>query len=195
MYVEQAVSLRRPLTMWLIVATGSLLLVAMIVGAPLADASGHSALSFVIYRAFSYVCHQLPERSYFIAEHQFAVCSRCTGLYFGFTAATLVYPLLRSLRTTTTPARKWLFLAAAPLGVDFLLGYLNIWENTHTSRLFTGLLLGAVSVFYVVPGFVDLSLRLWRKGGAPAQYSKPTRTTSDLTPSAPSDYSAPHLRI
>ena len=81
----------------------------------------------------------------------------------GFTVATLGYPLLRSLRRTDTPERKWLFISAAPLGIDFALGYFGIWENTHLSRFVTGALLGAVAVFYVIPGFVDLSLRDWRR--------------------------------
>ncbi len=192
-YIQQSVPSRRPIIMWSVAVLGSLALVMMIVGAPLAVASGHPFLGLTLYRSFSYVCHQIPERSFFIAGHQFAVCSRCTGLYFGFAAATLAYPALRSLRQTTAPARKWLFVAAAPLGIDFLLGYFNIWDNTHTSRLLTGLLLGAVAVFYVMPGLMDLSQRDWRKQPKPL---KQTRTTTLATaPGAPSDYSAPHRRI
>jgi uncharacterized membrane protein len=179
--------------MWLVVVLGMALLVAMIIGAPLAVAGGYPFLGLTLYRSFSYVCHQLPERSFFIAGHKFAVCSRCTGLYFGFAVATLAYPVFRSLRLTTTPARKWLFVAAAPLGIDFLLGYLNIWNNTHSSRLLTGLLLGAVAVFYVMPGLMDLSQRDWRKQPKPLKQT--VTTTLSTAPSAPSDYSAPHRRI
>jgi uncharacterized membrane protein len=193
-YNSQTGSLSRPLAMWLIVAVGSLAILALIIAAPLALGAGRPFLGLTIYQSFSYVCHQLPERSYFIGGHTLAVCSRCLGLYAGFALATILYPLVRSLRQTEAPARKWLFLAAAPLAVDFSLTFLGIWENTHSSRLITGALLGAVSVFYVMPGLMDLSLRKWRKTSMPpAPTTRPTFSSSVST--APSDYSAPHRRI
>jgi uncharacterized membrane protein len=148
---------------WAITATIALALVAMIVGAPLAQANGHPAFAFSIYKAFSFVCHQIPDRSFHLAGHQFAVCSRCTGLYAGFAVAALVYPLTRSLTRTDTPRRRWLILAAVPLLIDFSLTYFGIWPNTHLTRFSTGALLGAVSVFYVMPGLVELSSAIMRR--------------------------------
>ncbi len=199
-YIPQIGPVRRPLVMWFIVAAGSLAMMSLVIGAPLAISGGHPFLGLTIYRAFSYVCHQIPERSFFIAEHQFAVCARCTGLYSGFTLATLIYPLVRSLRQTEAPARKWLFIAATPLAVDFTLGFLGIWNNNHFSRFFTGALLGAVAVFYVMPGVLDLSRRDWRsrrKDPAPSTARNVLRADmfSTNAPPAPSDYSAPHRRI
>ena len=198
-YIPQSVADRRPLVMWFIVAAGSLAVMSLIIGAPLALKAGHPFWGLTIYRAFSYVCHQIPERSFFIAEHQFAVCARCTGLYAGFTVATVLYPLVRSLRQTEAPARKWLFLAAAPLAIDFAVGFFGIWNNTHSSRFATGALLGAVAVFYVMPGLMDLSLREWRakpKASSPMKASKisPAEFSTDAG-AAPSDYSAPERRI
>jgi uncharacterized membrane protein len=150
-------------------------------------------LAQVIYRAFAVLCHQRPDRSYFIDGHKLAVCSRCTGLYAGFVITLLLYPLVRSLRTTSTPPRSWLLLAAVPLGIDFSLTFFGIWENTHTSRLLTGALLGSVAVFYVVPGLIDLSLRALQ---APKpQSSTFTLASPETIASAPSDYSAPDRRI
>ncbi len=148
---------------WAITATIALALVATIVGAPLAQSTGHAAFAATIYKAFSFVCHQIPERSFHLAGHQFAVCSRCTGLYSGFAVAALVYPLARSLTRTDTPRRLWLILAAVPLLIDFLLTYFGLWSNTHLSRFSTGALLGAVAVFYVMPGLVELSSTITRR--------------------------------
>jgi len=192
-YVPQVVPTRRPLVFWAVSAATVTALVALVVVAPLAAAGGHSEVAQVIYRAFAVLCHQRPDRSYFIDGHKLAVCSRCTGLYAGFVITLLLYPLIRSLRTTTTPPPRWLLLAAVPLGIDFSLTFFGIWENTHTSRLLTGALLGSVAVFYVVPGLMDLSLR-------PLQASKPQPATFTLASpetiaSAPSDYSAPERRI
>ena len=150
---------------WVITATIALALVAMIVGAPLFQSTGHLAFASPIYKVFSYVCHQIPERSFHLAGHQFAVCSRCTGLYMGFAVATLVYPLTRSLIRTDTPRRRWLILAAVPLLIDFSLTYFGVWSNTHLTRFATGALLGAVSVFYVMPGLVELSSAFVRRFG------------------------------
>src|SRR4051812_22204660 len=99
---------------WLVVAVIALLMMMMVIGAPLAQASGHSSLAFVVYGAFGKLCHQLPERSFFIAGHKFAVCARCTGLYLGFTSLTLLYPLVKSLTHSDSPPRRWLFIAAVP---------------------------------------------------------------------------------
>jgi uncharacterized membrane protein len=198
-YIPQSGSNRRPLAMWLIIAAGSLAVMSLIIGAPLALKAGHPFWGLTIYRAFSYVCHQIPERSFFVEGHPFAVCARCTGLYAGFTVATIAYPLVRSLRQTNAPPRKWLFMAAAPLAIDFTVGFFGIWNNTHFSRLATGALLGSVAVFYVMPGFMDLSLRSGR-----AKRKDSSRTTVNNVSSAemlsahsvaPSDYSAPHRRI
>jgi uncharacterized membrane protein len=156
----------------------------------LAAASGHNEIAGAIYRGFSVLCHQRPDRSYFIDGHEFGVCSRCTGIYFGFALTLLAYPLVRSLRTTTTPARKWLLLAALPLVIDFSLTFFGLWENTHTSRLVTGLLLGSVAVFYVMPGIADLSLRALQTAGSIAPPAAPTFTLAspERIAAAPSDY-------
>ncbi|HEY2961509.1 MAG TPA: DUF2085 domain-containing protein [Pyrinomonadaceae bacterium] len=185
-YTPQVVPTQRPLVFWAISAALVASLVSLIVVAPLAAASGHGEIAGAIYRGFSVLCHQRPDRSYFIDGHKLGVCSRCTGIYAGFALTLLGYPLIRSLRTTTAPARKWLLLAALPLFIDFSLTFFGIWENTHTSRLLTGLLLGGVAVFYVMPGIVDLSLR-------PLQITStkvPTFTLAspESIASAPSDY-------
>ena len=192
-YVPQVVPTWRPVGFWAISAVVVTGLVALVVVAPLAAAGGHGEWAQVIYRAFGIICHQRPDRSYFIDGHKLAVCSRCTGLYAGFAFTLLLYPLIRSLRITTTPPRSWLLLALVPLGIDFSLTFFGIWENTHTSRLLTGALLGSVAVFYVVPGLMDLSLR-------PLRASRPQPATFTLASperiaAAPSDYSAPHRRI
>lgn len=147
---------------WAFVAAIAVGLVVLILAAPLTRASGYVAVSSAIYKTFSYVCHQIPERSFHLAGHKFGVCSRCTGLYSGLAFATLVYPLTRPLTRTETPRIFWLFLASAPLAIDFLLGYFSIWSNTDLSRFVTGGLLGAAAVFYIVPGLIELSSRVAR---------------------------------
>lgn len=142
---------------WVTIAVFGIAIIAAVVAAPLAQASNHLAFSSAIYQAFSYLCHQIPERSFHLAGEQFAVCSRCTGLYAGFTLATLTYPLFRSLRSTDTPKIIWLFASAAPLAIDFSLTYFGIWQNNHFTRFTTGALFGAVAAIFVLPGAIELA--------------------------------------
>lgn len=194
-YIPQVMPTRRPLVFWLVSAGTVLGLVSLILVAPIAAASGHNGLAFAIYRAFGTMCHQIPERSYFIDGHKFAVCARCTGVYFGFAFTLLLYPLIRSLRSTATPPRSLLILAALPLAIDFSLTFFGFWENTHTSRLLTGALLGSVSVFYVMPGIVDVSLRSLTTRTREPRRATFTLASPERIAAAPSDYSAPDRRI
>jgi len=152
---EQALPTAR--VVWALVVGVAFGLVVLIFAAPIAQASGHTTLASAIYSAFGFVCHQIPERSFHLAGHKFGVCSRCTGLYSGLALAALAYPLVRSLKQTGTPPLFWLFLAAAPLAIDFSLGYFNLWHNTHLSRFVTGALLSSVAVFFIIPGLIELS--------------------------------------
>jgi uncharacterized membrane protein len=162
---DPPISLPVTIRVWTALTSIGLTILALIVSAPFAQAHGHPELAATIYKTFSFVCHQIPERSFHLAGHQFAVCSRCTGLYAGFAVAALVYPLAHPLQRTDTPSRIWLILATLPLGIDFALGYFSIWQNTHLSRFLTGALLSSVAVFYVMPGLIDLSSAIARRVG------------------------------
>ncbi len=107
--------------------------------------------------AYSRVCHQMPERSVHIRGAAMAVCARCFGVYAGFLAGLVAYPLARSLDRTDAPPRRWLFIALVPVTIDFLGGYTGLFENTLASRSVTGLIAGAAGVFYTLPGLVSMA--------------------------------------
>jgi hypothetical protein len=44
----------------------------------------------------------------------------------------------------------------APIGIDWSLGALGIWENTHLSRFLTGGLLGAACAVFIIPALVEI---------------------------------------
>lgn len=131
--------------------------VCLFFAAPLLEARGQGTASWMLYRLFAPLCHQLPERSFYVAGYPLAVCARCAGIYVGYTVTLLLYPLVRSLRRTDAPARVWLFAAAAPTAIDFLVNFTGLWHNTHSSRALTGAILGAAAVFYTLPGLVDVA--------------------------------------
>jgi uncharacterized membrane protein len=113
-----------------------------------------------IYSFFSYICHQLPERSLHFDGHPLAVCSRCFGVYFGLLAGLLVYPLWRRIDEIEPLPRIWLFLSLVPIGIDWSLTAFGIWENTHFSRFITGLILGVACATYIVPAVVEIRRNL-----------------------------------
>ena len=131
--------------------------VILTIAAPLAKAEGVTAVSAPLYHFFSFICHQIPERSLHVAGFQLAVCSRCFGVYFGLLAGILAYPLWRSIDEIDPLPRIWLFLSLIPISVDWSLTVFGIWENTHLSRFVTGSLLGFACATYIVPAVVEIT--------------------------------------
>ena len=205
--VEQRVSTSAPLVnvsrgqllVWGGVVAFVLVWMSMIVGAPIALSHGYTVVAMTIYKGFSPLCHQISERSFHVEGHAFAVCARCTGIYVGFAAGVILYPLMRSLKRTDTLDRKWLLLATAPTLVDWSLAYTGIWANTHLSRFSTGALLGAVCALYVVPGLMDLLQIDWRRFFSNTSREKVRESATTLPMShditAPSDFGSPTSRI
>ncbi|MEP6944877.1 MAG: DUF2085 domain-containing protein [Acidobacteriota bacterium] len=148
---------QQALRVWAVGLAVVLLWVAAIIAAPIADASGLTALSTPIYHFFSYLCHQMPERSFYVDGEPFGVCSRCFGVYFGLLAGFAVYPLWRQIDGIEPLPRFWLFLSLIPMGVDWSLTEFGIWENTHLSRVITGLILGFACATYIVPAIVEIT--------------------------------------
>jgi hypothetical protein len=85
------------------------------------------------------------------------------------------------------------------MAIDFSIEFFGLGHNTHFTRFSTGALLGAVAVFYVMPGLLELSLRDWGGKRQPAPVAPGSSVASELfsqnASSAPSDYSAPQRRI
>ena len=141
--------------------------VFIILLAPIAEANNMAGISSPIYKFFSYLCHQIPSRSFHLESHSFAVCSRCFGVYFGLLFGFLVYPFFRPIEEIEPLPRFWLFLALIPMGVDWTLGFFDIWENTHLSRFLTGLILGTACAVFIVPAIVELVRLLSNKSHSP----------------------------
>jgi uncharacterized membrane protein len=118
------------------------LLCVLVVGAPILAAQEYFAPSTFIYLVFSGVCHQIPERSFVLAGFPFAVCHRCSGIYLGFIAGSLMKNpfIYRSRRIRCS----WIFASIAPLVLDVSLPFAGIAESTPLSRFTTGFLFGTM---------------------------------------------------
>ena len=150
-------------TAWIIGFSVVFIWVFIILLAPVAAANNLESVSNPIYSFFRYLCHQIPERSFHIENHAFAVCSRCFGVYFGLFAGFIIYPFVRAIEETEPFPRFWLFLSLVPISIDWLLGVFGIWENTHLSRFITGMILGAACAVFIIPAIVELAHHLSRK--------------------------------
>ncbi len=129
---------------------------ALIVSAPWLAGHGYEQAAYLNYFLFKDVCHQRPDRSFFLGDYQFGVCARDTGIYLGFLLSTLAYPLHKKLGAIRTPS-KWLLVAAvAPLAFDGTVQLVTGYESTNMRRLATGLLAGVVAPLYVVPVYYQL---------------------------------------
>lgn len=131
-----------------------------IVLAPIAKTNGLVTVSSPLYAFFSYICHQISDRSFHIAHEQYAVCSRCFGVYFGLLAGFAIYPLWRNIDEIEPIPRFWLFLSLIPIAIDWSLTIFGIWENNHASRFITGLILGVACATFIVPATVEITRNL-----------------------------------
>jgi uncharacterized membrane protein len=135
----------------------------LIVIPPILAANGRVSVSSPLYFFFSHICHQIPDRSFHILDHQFAVCSRCFGVYFGLLLGLVVYPLWRSIENIDPLPRIWLFVSMVPIAIDWSLGVFGIWDNNHISRFITGLILGVGCATYIMPALVEIVRNLVQK--------------------------------
>jgi len=113
----------------------------------------HAGGSFAgaIYAACSLICHQRPERSFFLWGAQFPVCARCAGIYFGAAAAGLT-ALVRPARRAPTArsAQVAVALASAPAAATLVYEWATAVTPGHGARLVSGLILGAVVAWVVL---------------------------------------------
>ncbi len=62
---------------------------------PLLRALGFERLGLTLFTMYSTLCHQLPERSFFLSRYQVCYCHRCTALYTSLLVVSLLYSVKR----------------------------------------------------------------------------------------------------
>jgi uncharacterized membrane protein len=123
------------------------------------------------YFFFSGVCHQIPARSFHVWGQPLAVCARCTGVYAGFLAGAIIFPLIpcggvhrkrvhkglvrRGWNGGFPPA--WILGAALlPATADFALGHFGLHDSGNVLRLVTGLIPGAAASLFIIPAVFEI---------------------------------------
>jgi len=126
--------------------------------APVLMAAGWRIPAQVIYFVYSFLCHQMPERSFFILGYQMAFCQRCTAIYSSTLIGGMLFPLVRRW-IRPLPWLLYLMLNI-PLAVDGSLQLFGLWESTPFRRVLSGSLFGLSSVWlcypYLEQGFADI---------------------------------------
>jgi uncharacterized membrane protein len=130
---------------------GAIVLTPVLAGLPDPIAGVGEAL----YGLVSPVCHQIEARSFTVAGLPFAVCARCTAVYFGFLAGVLLFPILRSVERPVYPPRWLVGVAVLPMVTDVILGWTGIHGVSAGSRLMTGGVFGVIAPFVVLPALID----------------------------------------
>jgi len=108
---------------------------------PVLTVHGHPRLGGAIFRAYGLVCHQRPERSFFVFGEQVAFCQRDVGTYGGLLIGGLLFAVSgRQLRLSNL--RIYLVLFVLPLAIDGLTQLVGLRSSNWLLRLATGCWLG-----------------------------------------------------
>ena len=103
------------------------------------------------YGAGRVVCHQLPERSFYLWTHQMPVCARCTGLYLGAAVAAMAAGTIQpDPAADTRRARVTLLVAALPTIATLAYEWATGDMPANAVRAAAGLPLGAAVAWLIV---------------------------------------------
>ncbi len=164
---------------WLLLTNSVIALLAILPALPpLLTVTAHPSAARVIYTLFSPLCHQLPERSFFIfgpqpaytleqlglqlgsdvplryvgdsaVGYKTAICQRDIAMFMAMLMAGLAFGLLRNqIRPLSIKA---FLLLCLPMAVDGFGQLFTLWESTPWSRVPTGALFGVACVWLAYP--------------------------------------------
>ena len=105
-------------------------------------------------------CHQIPERSYFVAGYQFPVCARCTGVALGYITGIVCLVLRKKLSS------KMAGLLILPMSIDGGVQYVTSYESENDRRTITGFFAGIGFIYLannIVRGFFRVLKRFFVK--------------------------------
>jgi uncharacterized membrane protein len=88
------------------------------------------------------MCHQRPDRSFFIRGKQMPLCARCTGIAVGYILGIILLIIFRHIP-------YWLFLPLQlPAFIDGLVQLKTSYESKNYRRFYTGVLSGCGIIFF-----------------------------------------------
>ena len=142
---------------WLLLADTMLFFfIALPFLAPILNETGFHLPARIIFLIYRPTCHQLLERSFWVAGHQVAICARCSSIYVSFWAIGMAYALWATIYPSRIPAWKapplWAIgVAAIPMGLDGITQLFGFRTSTNLLRTMTGSLVGATAAAVIYP--------------------------------------------
>jgi uncharacterized membrane protein len=137
---------------WLTAFNGlSIVVILAVVLAPVLRAIAWSSAADAIYRAFSGVCHQDPDRSFHVDGHSFACCERCAAIYGSLALFGVLYGLTGArLRRPRVPE---LIALVSPVVLDGMAVDSGMYDGNPIVRVMTGTLFGLALIWAMYPRF------------------------------------------
>ena len=107
--------------------------------------------AFAVYGVGSVVCHQKPERSFYLWATQLPVCARCTGIYLG-AAAMVIAGAAHTGRTAraTDAIRAIVVIASIPTVATLVYEWTTGVMPSNVIRFAAGVPLGIVVSWLVL---------------------------------------------
>jgi uncharacterized membrane protein len=99
-------------------------------------------ITALVYLAGSFVCHQIPERSFHISGIQLPVCARCSGLYLGAVIGMAALLAASSRCISFAGARTLLIVTSIPTVVTAATAWVGLWDPANAVRATLALPLG-----------------------------------------------------
>jgi uncharacterized membrane protein len=134
------------------VVLGAILWTTALFLAPSARASSprFSGFSAAVYAAGAVVCHQRPERSFFVSGQPLPVCARCTGLYVSAVIGGLLTLAIGGAPPAPRRARWTLALASVPTAVTWTGEFAGLIHPANLTRAIAAIPLGIVAAWLVI---------------------------------------------
>ena len=89
---------------------------------------------------FRLICHGIPSRCLLLFGVPMPICARCTAIYLGLIAGTVVFRFIP--RMSEMAARAMAIAAALPMALDGGTQLIRLRESTNELRVVTGLMAG-----------------------------------------------------
>jgi uncharacterized membrane protein len=114
-------------------------------------------LDFLIDTLGFSVCHQLSARSLSIGNVVLPICSRCSGIYIGFTITALIlFIMFRKKENDLPPPYALIILCLFFLStiIDGIASNFGLYNTDNNLRFLTGFLCGSSIMIIIYPVFV-----------------------------------------
>jgi uncharacterized membrane protein len=149
---------------WLLLLnTATAIFLGLALLTPVLFATGWDAAARALFESYHIACHQFPERSFFIAGHQVAICQRDVGTYGAILVGGLAF---NGLRHRLRPLRwRYYVLFLIPMALDAGTQLLGWRESTWALRLLTGAIFGLGTVWLLFP-FIEETMIMVRQDAA-----------------------------